>query len=91
MMGDINKLHEELMQRPEYRAEYEATREAFALQRELIRIRQEAHLTQSELASRMGTRQSNISRIESGSCNPDLSTLRAYAQSCGKTLKIEFV
>ena len=35
-MSDISKLHEELMQNPEYRAEYEATREDFALQSGLI-------------------------------------------------------
>ena len=39
-MSDITKLHEELMQNPEYRDEYEATRESFELQRDLIRMRQ---------------------------------------------------
>lgn len=90
-MNDIERLHEELMQQPDYRAEYEATREEFELQHSLIRTRQEARLTQAELAARMGTRQSNISRIESGACDPDLSTLQAYAKGCGKRLKIEFV
>ncbi len=90
-MSDIKILHDELMKNPEYRAEYETTREDFALQRELIRIRQQAQLTQSELAARMGTRQSNISRIESGTSSPDISTLKAFARGCGVKLKIEFI
>lgn len=90
-MNDIERLHNELMQQPEYRAAYESTREDFALQRSLIHARQEAQLTQAQLAARMGTRQSNISRIESGACTPDISTLQAYAKGCGKRLKIELV
>ncbi|MDR0840322.1 MAG: helix-turn-helix transcriptional regulator [Christensenellaceae bacterium] len=90
-MKDIDKLHEELMENPAYRAEYEATRDDYDLQRALIKIRTESNLTQAQLATKTGIRQSNISRIETGSCKPDLDTLQAYAKGCGKRLAFEFV
>lgn len=90
-MNDIQSLHEELMQNPEYAQEYEATREEFSLQRALIKMRLDCNLTQEELAERTGIRQSNISRIETGESNPNLSTLKALAHGCGRKVKIEFI
>ena len=47
-------------------------------------------LTQKELAERCGIRQSNISRIENGSCSPTVATLQALASGLGKKLDIRF-
>jgi predicted transcriptional regulator len=41
---------------------------------EIITVRQEKNLTQKELAELVGTKQSNISRLESGNYNPEPST-----------------
>lgn len=50
----------------------------------LIReARQKAGLTQSELASRLGTRQSVVSRWEHGAEEPRLSTLDRILRACG--------
>ncbi|MDR2712380.1 MAG: helix-turn-helix domain-containing protein [Clostridiales bacterium] len=40
--------------------------------------------------SKTGIRQSNISRIENGNCNPTVATLQQIADGVGKTLHIEF-
>ena len=45
-------------------------------------------MTQSELARRMGTQTSNISRLESGTYNPSLDFLIRTANSLGKELQI---
>ena len=45
-------------------------------------------LSQKELAERMGTAQSNISRFESGNYNPTVDFLQKMASSLGKTLLI---
>ena len=47
-------------------------------------------MTQKELADKSGVRQSNISRIESGSCSPTVATLQALAEGLGKKLVISF-
>ena len=45
-------------------------------------------MSQKELAERMGTAQSNISRFESGNYNPTVDFLQRMASSLGKTLRI---
>lgn len=45
-------------------------------------------MTQSELAQRLGTAQSAVSRWERGHDEPRLSTLEAIARACGKSLRI---
>lgn len=51
-------------------------------------LRRAAGLTQSEMAQRLGTAQSAVSRWERGHEEPRLSTLEAIARTCGKTLRI---
>jgi predicted transcriptional regulator len=58
---------------------------------EMIRARMEAHLTQSELASKIGTTQSAIARLEAGRVSPSISTLRRYAEATGRQLRVGFV
>ena len=48
---------------------------------EIIRKRLEAGLTQSELAQRIGTRQSAISRLESGEANPTIAFIHKVAHA----------
>jgi transcriptional regulator with XRE-family HTH domain len=48
-------------------------------------------LTQKDLAKLIGTKQSNISRFESGSYNPSLEFLNKIAQAMGKELQIRIV
>jgi transcriptional regulator with XRE-family HTH domain len=58
---------------------------------ELIRARNEANLSQAELARRLGTTQSAIARLEGGSISPSISTLRRYALATGKRLRFQLV
>jgi transcriptional regulator with XRE-family HTH domain len=56
---------------------------------ELIRwSRRHAGLTQAQLAGRLGTTQSAVSRLESGRDEPRLSTLRAALAACGLALDL---
>jgi ribosome-binding protein aMBF1 (putative translation factor) len=89
-MTRIRELHEQWMDDPEYRAEYERLAPEFELAQALIEARTRAGLTQEELADRMKTTQSAIARIESGKCFPSTSTLRRFAQATGTHLKITF-
>lgn len=89
-MSDLQKYLNKQLEDPEFRAEYEATRQEFALARALVQARLEANMTQAELATRSGVRQSNISRIESGACVPTIATLQALASGLGKELTISF-
>jgi predicted transcriptional regulator len=53
---------------------------------ELVRARQESELSQTEIAARMGTSQSAVARLESGTLDARLSTLERYAAALGATV-----
>ena len=62
---------------PEFRAALEELEPAY----QVIRMRALRGLTQAELAQRVGTTQSSIARLESGTRQPSLSFLRRVARA----------
>jgi ribosome-binding protein aMBF1 (putative translation factor) len=56
------------------------------LVRELAEQRQEAGLSQTEIAARMGTSQSAVARLESGTADVRASTLERYAAAVGSEI-----
>jgi DNA-binding XRE family transcriptional regulator len=82
-------LHAENMAHDQgYREAYEALEGEFSMINALIEARTRAKLTQAEVASRMGTTESAISRLESGRVKPSTRTLERYAQATGHKLQI---
>lgn len=55
----------------------------------LYETRTSLHITQKQLAELSGIRQSNISRIERGTCSPTIETLSMLAYAMGKKLEIK--
>ena len=57
----------------------------------LLKARQDAGLTQANLAKRMGTQAPAVARLErslaTGKHSPSLATLRRYVEACDKDLK----
>jgi transcriptional regulator with XRE-family HTH domain len=90
-MTRVRDLHSEWMKDPEYRREYDALEEEFALAEALITARATAGLTQGDLAERMKTSQSVIARLESGRSMPSTRTLQRFAAATGTRLRISFV
>ena len=89
-MTRISELHRKWMQDPEYRREYDALEEEFALASAIIAARARAGLTQEELAAKMQTSQSAIARLESGRMIPSGRTLKRVAAATGTKLRITF-
>lgn len=75
---------------PGYREAYEALEEEFALIEAMMDARKRSRLSQAEIASRMGTTESAVSRLESGRIKPSTRTLERYAAATGHRLKISF-
>lgn len=73
---------------PAYCDAYEALEGEFALVNALIRARTRARLSQAEVAERMGTTESAVSRLESGRSKPSTRTLERYAKATGHSLHI---
>ena len=55
---------------------------------QLREVRRSQGMTQEALAERVGTKKSNISRLESGRYNPSLDFLVKVAKELGKQLQI---
>ena len=89
-MTGIKDLHKKWLRDDDYRREYDALEEEFALASALISARSRAGLTQEELAKRMDTSQSAIARMESGRSIPSGSTLMRLAKATGTRLRITF-
>jgi DNA-binding XRE family transcriptional regulator len=92
------KTHDEvvraLMTRSGVKAEVERIeREEGELLDALLKARQEAGLTQAELAARMGTQAPAVARLEkslaTGKHSPSIATLRRYVKACGKDLRLQ--
>jgi ribosome-binding protein aMBF1 (putative translation factor) len=86
----IDVHEQEMAEDPEYRAAYESMEEEFALIEALMKARRRSRLSQAEIASRMGTTESAVSRLESGRVKPSTRTLERYAAATGHRLKISF-
>lgn len=67
-----------------FRAEYQRLEPGFAV----ARLRMMRGLTQQELAARVGTHQSSISRLESGEQEPSLSFLRRVVDALNGRLEV---
>jgi DNA-binding XRE family transcriptional regulator len=91
MTIDHADLKADLLRNPEVRAAYDALEEEFALARELIAARARAGLSQAEVATRMGTTQSTIARLESGRTQPSLRTLNRFATATGSRAVVRLV
>jgi len=74
---------------PDFAEEYDRGYEEFKIGVMLKIAREEAGLTQEELAEKLNTKKSAISRIENHAKDIKLSTLENFAQALGKKLRLE--
>lgn len=89
-MADLQNLKNRALQNPDVKREYDALSQEFELIDKLLTMREAAGLTQEELARRMGTKRSNICRIERGNTNPGWNTIKKYAHACGFEVSVDF-
>ena len=90
-MSDLQKhIQEWKAKSPEFAKNYDEGFEAFKLGVLLKQARKEAGMTQAELARKMHTQKSAISRIENHSGDIKFSTLGKIATALGKHLKVSF-
>ncbi|WP_114783479.1 helix-turn-helix domain-containing protein [Botryobacter ruber] len=70
---------------------FEEKAQYFVISEMLKEARKEANLTQEQLAQKIGTKKSYISRIENGKCDIQLSTLfRIFEDGLGRRVSLVF-
>ena len=80
---------EQLQQDPTLRAYWERTALARAVALALIGYRVKHHLTQTQLAQKLGVRQPQVARLEIGEHNPSLEMLQRLARVLSMRFVIE--
>ena len=75
---------------PEFRRVADEFDVEYEVARQMLVARTQAGLTQADLARRMHTTQSVVSRIESG-VNVSIETLARFAEACGSRLQMQMV
>ncbi len=61
---------------------------AYKVARELLRLRRQQGLSQSEVARRAGLKQPAVARLESGAVKPTLDTLQRVAHALGREVEV---
>ena len=90
-MSDFRNYLNRQLQRPSFKAEWDALQPELTIAQAMIDARKESGLTQKQLSERTGIAQADISKLERGNANPSLRTLRRLAAGMGMNVKIEFV
>lgn len=85
----LQKLKQRALANAEVKSEYDRLESEFSFIDQLLTMRTKARLTQEQVAERMHTQKSNVSRLEKGNANPSWSTLLKYAHACGFELTLK--
>ncbi|MBU0576346.1 helix-turn-helix domain-containing protein [Patescibacteria group bacterium] len=78
----------ERLKNPEFKKEWDKLEPEYQLAKQLYEKRRAKKLSQRDLAKKMKTSQAAVARIEAGSGNPTLSTLKNAVQAMGSKLEI---
>ena len=91
MSKNFRETLNEQLKDPVFQAEWEALEPERQIIRAIIEGRERCDLTQRQLAEITGIQQADISRLENGTGNLSLRTLKRLAAGMGMQLKLEFV
>lgn len=89
-MTNWNTYKQRLLKDPEFKKLYEESRPELEIAKAIISARIENKITQKELANKMNTTQSVISRVEQAKTSPSISFLKRLAAALNTTLHVQF-
>ncbi|MBI4089340.1 MAG: helix-turn-helix transcriptional regulator [Candidatus Levybacteria bacterium] len=80
----------QLLKNPAFKKAYEESEVEYQIARALIKARLEKGYTQKELAEKLKTKQSVISRVENARTTPSISFLKRVAEVLNASLNVQF-
>lgn len=86
-----SELKSKLLANPKIKAEYDALEPEYQLIQAMIEGREELNMSQQKLSEITGINRADISKLENGSANPSLKTIKRIAGGLGKRVQIKFV
>lgn len=90
-MDDFQHHLNESLQNEDFKTAYEQKELRFKIIDILVGLRLQYKLTQAELAKKLGTTQTVISRIENGSVNVGIDFLQKLANAFNKKIELNMV
>ena len=89
-MSDVQKyINRRKKVDPEFAEDFDSGYESFRIGAILRQAREEAGLTQEEIAKKLNTQKSAISRMENHAEDIRLSTLEKFAEALGKKIEVD--
>ena len=88
-MTNFIKLKSEALKDPKIKEAYDSFELDFSIIRQILDKRLKRGISQKDLAKKIGTGQSAISRLESGNYNPTLSFLKKISEALGSKLEVK--
>jgi len=88
---DFQDYLEEKLKNRKIRKYYESYGKQLEVAYQILKMRKERKLSQADLAKKLGSRQSDIARMEAGKQNFTTDTLQKICQALNCRLKIELI
>jgi ribosome-binding protein aMBF1 (putative translation factor) len=88
---DFQKYLAAQLKKPRIKKYYDHYGKQLEIAYQILQLRKQKRMSQTQLAERLGTRQSNIARMEAGEQNFTTKTLCEIASIFNRNLEIEFV
>ncbi|MCK4473827.1 helix-turn-helix transcriptional regulator [Candidatus Parcubacteria bacterium] len=79
------------LKNPKFKKYYDEYGKQLEIAYQILQLRKQKRMSQAELARKIGTKQSNVARMEAGQQNFTTDTLQKIASVFNRDLKIEFV
>ncbi|MFA6305053.1 MAG: helix-turn-helix transcriptional regulator [Patescibacteria group bacterium] len=88
--NDFDYYLKEDLKNPEFKKWFDYYGKQLEVSLAILRLRKKNHMTQAEMAKKLGTSQSNVARLEKGQQNFTVEFLDKIANIFHKELKISF-
>ncbi len=87
---DFDEILKKELKNPEFKKYYNEHGRQFEIAYQILRLRKKKKISQAQLAKKIGTKQSNIARMEAGQQNFSVDILGKIAGALGCDVKIMF-
>ncbi|HPR99522.1 MAG TPA: helix-turn-helix transcriptional regulator [Candidatus Woesebacteria bacterium] len=89
-MDNWEEIKKNILKENEVKKIYDNLEVEYQIIGDMVRLRNKNRITQKELAKKIGTTQSALSRFEMGNVNPSLDFLKKIARALGTKLTVRF-
>ena len=88
---DFQEYLAEKLKNPKIKKYYDEYGKQLEIAYQILKLRKQKGISQAELAKKIGTKQNDVARMESGQQNFTTDTLQKIASAFKRDLKIEFI